>query len=334
MTPRFGLLWRPQEWVSFYANFAQGFSANSGNPIYPNIPVPPTSATDAEAGVKLELFGGKLRATADYYDLTKTNVATPDPNPLHACAGGRPGASCSLVIGAARGKGPEVDIQGTLLPGWNVIVAYSNEDTRITKTNPGVDQTGTLGQRLPGVPRNLGNVWTTYEFQDETFRGLKIGGGVTYHGSQPLSAQPSGVGVPQYPMLAPYATVNLMAAYDFKIAETKMNAQVNVTNLLDHTYYTDAATNVPVGTPGLTLGKRVYGAPFSVIGSLSAQLPGRCLVAALSVPPPPRCRCSPGQAPISAARSASPGATTPAMSRSRRPAACPAPFPWSAKRRA
>ena len=35
VTPRFGLLWRPEQWVSFYANYAEGFSANTGV-IYPD----------------------------------------------------------------------------------------------------------------------------------------------------------------------------------------------------------------------------------------------------------------------------------------------------------
>ena len=59
-----------------------------------------------------------------------------------------------------------------------------------------------------------------------------------------------------------------------------MTAQVNVNNLLDHTYYTDA---YPFGgtpfTPGVTqpyvaLGQRIYGAPFNVLGSLKAEWPG------------------------------------------------------------
>jgi iron complex outermembrane receptor protein len=109
LTPRFGLLWRPEDWVSFYGNYTEGFGANSGL-IYPGTVVPPTSAREVEAGVKLEFFDGRLRATADYYNLTKTNVPTTDPDPLHQ--------GFVLVTGAARSKGPELDIQGTLLPGW------------------------------------------------------------------------------------------------------------------------------------------------------------------------------------------------------------------------
>ncbi|WP_175492688.1 TonB-dependent siderophore receptor [Methylocapsa palsarum] len=60
LTPRFGLLWRPESWVSFYANYSEGFGPNSGL-IYPGTPVPPTGAREGEAGVKLELFEGKCR---------------------------------------------------------------------------------------------------------------------------------------------------------------------------------------------------------------------------------------------------------------------------------
>ena len=48
-----------------------------------------------------------------------------------------PGAlSCSLVVGATRSKGMELDVGGELLPGWNVILAYTNMDARITQTSP------------------------------------------------------------------------------------------------------------------------------------------------------------------------------------------------------
>jgi outer membrane receptor protein involved in Fe transport len=52
--------------------------------IFPNTPVQPTNAISWEAGAKLEFFNGKLRATADYFDLVKTNITTPEPNPILA----------------------------------------------------------------------------------------------------------------------------------------------------------------------------------------------------------------------------------------------------------
>jgi iron complex outermembrane receptor protein len=67
-------------------------------------------------GVKTEFFGGRLRATLDYYDLTKQNVATTDRDPTHFCDGGGFG-SCQIAVGEVRSRGPELDIQGEILPG-------------------------------------------------------------------------------------------------------------------------------------------------------------------------------------------------------------------------
>ncbi len=257
LTPRFGLLWRPENWVSFYCNYAEGFGPNSGY-IYPGSAAPPTSAREEEAGVKLEFFDGKLRATADYYNLTKTNLLETDP--LH------PGFS--LLIGAARSKGPELDVQGTLLPGWDVILAYANQDVKVTQATD-----GTEGERLNNVPQNLGSFWTTYEFQDKSLnlKGLKIGGGVIYHGIQPVFAY-GGNFQGASANVAGYATVSLMGAYSFKFNGVKLTAQLNVTNLLDATYYTAGYVFAsPAATPGYVGGSRTYGAPRAFLGSLKAE---------------------------------------------------------------
>jgi TonB-dependent siderophore receptor len=273
LTPRFGLLWRPQEWVSFYVNYTEGFGPNQGF-IPPGVPAPPTSAVSSEAGVKLEFFNGKLRVTADYFDLVETNVPTPDPtNPLFV-----------LLVGKARSKGPELDIQGEILPGWSVIANYTNDDVRAINANPGAYPAD--GQRFPNAPRNAANFWTTYEFQDETFKGLKIGAGYHYVGSRPVydgGGNPPGT----FPLLSSYGTVDLMAAYSFKLNGANLTAQLNITNLFDATYY-PTAINFGQVTPGIggIFSERAYGAPFSVIGSLRAQYPADAS-SSFSPPPPP-----------------------------------------------
>ncbi|MFZ3328263.1 MAG: TonB-dependent receptor [Methylocella sp.] len=47
--------WRPQDWVSFYGNYAESFGPNMGL-IIPNTPVRPTNASSWEAGAKLEFL--------------------------------------------------------------------------------------------------------------------------------------------------------------------------------------------------------------------------------------------------------------------------------------
>jgi iron complex outermembrane recepter protein len=270
VTPRFGLLWRPQQWVSLYGNYTEGFGPNSGY-VFPGTLAPPSDARSWEAGAKFEFFDGRLRATVDYYDLVKTNVPIKDTSPAHAVSGTCLAAGCVILAGEARSRGPEVDIQGELLPGWNVIVAYTNQDVRITKSSAANTDSGLgsvqAGQRFPNVPRNLASLSTTYEFQDATLKGLKVGVSYTYHGSQPVYDSNGGkYGVP--PLLASWGTVDLMAGYRFDLDGVKTTAQVNVTNLLARTYYT-AASIYDVPTTGFSLnGERNYGPPFAVRGLL------------------------------------------------------------------
>ncbi len=124
------------------------------------------------------------------------------------------------------------------------------------------------------MPRNLGSFWTTYEFQDGALSGFKIGGGVHYHGAQlpfltGLAGSPPLLGTP----VGAWATIDLMAAYRFRVADTDMHAQLNIYNLLDKTYYLDKIYN-PYNV-GIGTGSASYGQQFAVRGSLVAELPGR-----------------------------------------------------------
>ena len=278
VTPRFGLLWRPMSWVSGYVHYAEGFGANSGYS-YPLNPLPPTSARESEVGLKFELLDGKLRATTAYYDLTKTNVPEQAANSLQTCAGG----PCSQAIGAVRSKGLELDVQGELLPGWNVILAYTNQDVIVTKTYPG-DTSNTVGQPLALMPRNIASLQSTYEFKEGSLKGLKIGGGYYYYGAARIE-EFTGYNLGWLtPSLSGYGIVNLLASYSYYIGDSKINLGVNINNLFDKTYYTGAQYQTGAGqygpsglsSPfvGLAPGSRVYGAPFSVLGHIGAEYPG------------------------------------------------------------
>ena len=272
LTPRFGLLWRPQKWLSLYGNYAEGFGPQpAGTLVYPGQFAPPTSAKSWEAGAKLEFLDGKLRISADYFELVKTNVPYPDTNPAHNCGFGF--ASCSLIAGAARSTGPEIDIYGELLPGWSVTANYTNTDARFTQVANGTNNPAGpgVGQRFYGVPRNQANLFTTYEFQSNSvLKGLKIGAGYHYVGSKPVGdfLNPPWV----WPLVPSYGTVDLMAAYSWSYAGSKMTAQVNVTNLFDRTYYTGIAADNFLAPGVQTPYFRSYGAPFAVMGSLRAEL--------------------------------------------------------------
>ncbi len=126
-TPRVGLLWQPRKWLSLYGNYTENFGPNNGySLVYPGSLVPPTMADQWEVGAKTELFDRRLTASIDYFDLTKTNI--PSPDPMHP--------NFDVVTGAARSRGVELDVQGQIRKGWSVVFNYAYDVAVVTK--PGV----------------------------------------------------------------------------------------------------------------------------------------------------------------------------------------------------
>ena len=241
ISPRVGVLWQPIPALSFYGNYIENFGApNLGTSGLDGQPLPAETAQQWEAGIKTEFFDGRFSATLAWFQLTKQNIATPHPDPQLALQ------RISVLTGEARNQGVEFDITGEILPGWNVIANYTFIDSEITKTND-----NTLGNRFPNVPEHAGNIWTTYAFQNETLRGLKIGGGVTLRGKRE--------GNPENDFQMPgYAVFNLMTSYAMKMGKTRVTAQLNVNNLFNEEYFPGSGgfnrARIFVGTPRVFLG--------------------------------------------------------------------------------
>jgi iron complex outermembrane receptor protein len=216
------------------------------------VPPPPTSGEQYEGGIKTEFFGGRLRATLAYYDLTKTNIATPYlRNP-----------SFAILTGAARSRGSEIDITGEILPGWNIIATYTNMDARVTKSNDTGGFSPAVGDRLYSTSRNMGSLWSTFEIQEGDLKGFKFGGGVTLRDGQTGCCN----------FLAPaldipgYATVDLLAAYSRNVGNAKITAQLNVNNLLDKHYFSSTQNY-----RAFNVGYVDFGQPRMFMGSISVQ---------------------------------------------------------------
>ncbi|NOU21386.1 MAG: TonB-dependent siderophore receptor, partial [Methyloglobulus sp.] len=272
VTPRVGILWQPKGWLSLYANYAESFGANTGRTFITSTTfgsIAPTSATQYEGGIKAEFFDGKLRANLAYYDLTKTNVTVGDPR--HGptdCAGG----PCSIALGEIRSRGPELDITGEILPGWNVITTWANTDIIVTKApvggavgvGTGLNPVGSFspGSRVPNVPRNTGRFWSTYEVQGGDFKGVTFGGGVTLRDSQVVA----NLGEQKTSKIPGYATFDLMAGYSRNVGDAKISLQLNVNNLLDKDYISSLFKAQVINSAYAD-----FGQPRTFMGSINIQ---------------------------------------------------------------
>ncbi|NWF59552.1 MAG: TonB-dependent siderophore receptor [Fischerella sp.] len=129
-SPRIGLVYQPSKAVSLYASYSRSFKPSTfalqadGARNFK-----PTTGTQYEVGVKADFLDGRLSTTLAAYHLTKTNVITPDPDPILAAQG------FSVQTGEQRSQGIELDIAGEILPGWRVIGSYTYTDAEVTKDN-------------------------------------------------------------------------------------------------------------------------------------------------------------------------------------------------------
>jgi iron complex outermembrane receptor protein len=247
-SPRVGLLVQPLPWLSLYGNFTRSLGAN--NVTNYQTPLQPQVGEQFEGGVKAELFDNRLTATIAYFDITKTNIPTPDPA----------NANNTLLIGKARSQGVEFDLTGRIDDNWSIIANYTHDDVRTAQGAQAYDpftlintQLAVAGKKLPGSPRNYGNLWLKYDADGE-FQGLSLGGGV--------SVYESALGDNANSFITPgYALLNGMIAYSTKIGDATITAQLNVKNITDATYYPSSNSRLQILT----------GAPRTFLGSLRVE---------------------------------------------------------------
>jgi len=160
-----GIVYQPIEPISLYASYSRSFQATS---IFSPAEPEPERGEQYEVGVKADL-SDQLSATLAFFDLTRSNLPTPDPD--------NPGLS--IQVGEQRSRGIELNVSGEILPGWNIIAGYAFTDAEITE-----DNNFEVGNQLNNVPKNAVNLWTTYEIQSGNLQGLGFGLGVFFTGKR------------------------------------------------------------------------------------------------------------------------------------------------------
>jgi iron complex outermembrane receptor protein len=209
-SPRVGLVYQPSEKMSLYTSFSRSFVQEVGSSLEGEA-FEPTRGTQYEIGVKTDFLEDKLSATLAAYYLTKTNVTTSDPiDP-----------DFSIQTGEQRSQGIELDVNGEILPGWNVTAAYAFTDAEVTEDNSIPE-----GNRLTNVPENQASIWTTYELQKGSLAGLGLGLGLFYIGEREGDLDNSF-------QLDDYLRTDAALYY----RRDRLNAAINFSNLFDTDYF-------------------------------------------------------------------------------------------------
>jgi iron complex outermembrane receptor protein len=213
-TPMFGLVVKPLQNVSVYANYIQGLQQG---PVAPLGTVnagqifAPFTAQQYEAGVKVDW--GKLTTTFAAYQITQpSGFISPTTNIFG-------------VDGEQRNRGLEFNVFGEPTEGVRLLGGLSYIDARLVKTQGGLNQ-GNYAVGIPAFQLVAGGEW------DLPFlKGLTVLGRFTYDSSAFIDA----MNVQQVPE---WAQLNLGARYTFERANGQpIVIRANVDNVFNANYW-------------------------------------------------------------------------------------------------
>lgn len=170
-TGRAGLTYLFSNGIAPYVSYSQSFLPQPGiDRNSDGKPFDPTRASQYEVGVKFQPVGSRSLFTAALFELTKTNVLTPDLR-----AGG-----ILTQTGEIRSRGAELEARTEIVRGLNFIGAFTYNDVKVTKSEDGFD-----GNMPIRVPNTTTSGWLDYNFSAlniSWLKGFGIGGGVRYVG--------------------------------------------------------------------------------------------------------------------------------------------------------
>lgn len=229
VTPAFGVVAKPVEALSFYANYIEGLqqgpvawqgTANAGEVF------PPVRTKQIEVGVKYDF--GTFALTSSLFQITKpSSIITTAPS----------GVSVFSVDGEQRNRGAELNLFGEIAPSLRLLAGLAYTEGELTKTDDGLYD----GNSAVGVPRWQGNL--SAEWDPSLVDGLTLSGRVIATGSQYMDQSNARE-------LPGWARVDLGAAYRTRMSGNPLVFRAAVENALNKDYWAGVSDGwVTMGQP-------------------------------------------------------------------------------------
>ena len=222
ISPRLGVILKPQENISIYGSFSESFIPQSGEQFAEinsaEEAIEPDIAQNLEAGLKWDFAPG-LSLTAAVFQIETTD-GLPEGD-----------ASNSIEESLIRVEGFEASLQGALTDRLSVFAGLSVLDGEI------IDE-GDLQDNVPReIPEFTISAWGNYDLTDK----LGLGLGVTHQGESFADGGNTTI-LPDF--------TRFDAAVYYDVSEN-LRLQLNVENLFDTDYFPNAHTDdqISVGAP-------------------------------------------------------------------------------------
>ena len=202
-SPRAGIIYKPQDNVSFYVSYSESFLPRSGEQFKKlsssSAKLDPDVYESTEVGVKYDI-SPDLSFTASYFDSDQV-LATPDDT----------GEGAEII--GLQVDGFELQLKGQINESLFMALGYSNMDGE-TKS----------GGEPREIPNSTFSVWAMYQVSDQLSWGL----GMTRQGESNISNDKPGLILPDY------SRIDFALNYD---VSEDLTVTLNVENLGDDLYF-------------------------------------------------------------------------------------------------
>ena len=222
ISPRFGVVYKPDEDISIYASYSKSFLPRSGeqfaNINAPNDALDPDIFTNTEIGLKWNVAQG-LNLTLVAFEIEQSSPQAADDDPS------------TLDVIDSEITGFEAQLQGRVSDKWFLSAGYSYLDGEV------VDLSGPTGRTPRELPSDMLSLWNNYQVTDN----LGLGLGLTYQGKSYINSSNSA-------MLPSFTRIDMAVYYS---VSDKLTVQLNVENLTDQLYFPNAHSThqATVGAP-------------------------------------------------------------------------------------
>jgi iron complex outermembrane recepter protein len=236
VTPIVGLVVKPTDSLSLYANRIEGLQQGPTAPVDPTISNPgevfaPFKSVQYELGGKIRL--GRINASIAAFRITQPSAfAVPDQT--------NPSLFRFGLFGEQRNQGLELTVDGELSRGLRLIAGASLLDAELRDTAGGAND----GNDAPGVPGLLANA--NVEWDVPQLRGLTLTGRAVATGDQWVDAA-------NRLKIDSWVRFDLGARYVAVVAERPLTLRAGVDNVTNKRYWASAfetfGTSVLQGQP-------------------------------------------------------------------------------------
>lgn len=222
ISPRLGVVYKPQANTSIYASYSESFLPRSGEQFAningDNDQLAPNTFSNREMGLKYDFTSG-LSLTAAIFEIEQRSPQVADNDPA------------TLDVIESQIDGIEFQLEGAVNPYWEVSMAYSSLD------GEQVNRFGRTGLNPRELPDTMFSIWNQFSLSN----ALEVGVGLTHQSESFINNSNTA-------MLPSYTRID--ASLRYQVSE-QTTLQVNIENAADELYFPNAHSThqVSVGAP-------------------------------------------------------------------------------------